>query len=348
MATGDAQDVLARLKAVLPSGWFPDSTPILDGLLSGIASTWAWTYSFLAYVKQQSRLLTMAGVWLDLFAADYFHGFIVRRVNETDAAFRVRIRRELFREKGTRAGLIHALVDLTGNVPTVFEPAYANDTGGYGHTGMTVGTGLGYGMAGGYGTLALPFQYFVTVFPPSGSGVANVGGYYTHRGWAGGGYGVGALEYASRSMIAGPVTLADIYNTVNDVRPVGTIAWVATSGASIPTIGVASLTIDPVVGASHTAGFSVTGSIGGQTAMPSLSYIDDPALAAVVGLVETATSTSITLSWTAETDVTLLPVPPIGVSLTAFAFTHPALAAGVHTLTITTGTLTATISFTVS
>jgi hypothetical protein len=223
MATGDQTDFLCRIKAVLPRGWFPDKTPILDGLLNGAAYSCAWLYSMLSFVQSQARRLTASGVYLDMIATDFFNGFIKRQTNESDTAFSARIGRELFREKATRNGLINALVSLTGRTPKVFEPALPSDTGGY-----TVG-GVGYGAAGGYGSLLLPYQFFVTAYRPLGNGVANVMGYYTHAGWAGGGYGQGAIEYASTAMIAGQVTDAMIYATINDVRPVCSIAWTALS-----------------------------------------------------------------------------------------------------------------------
>lgn len=220
MATGDQTNMLARVKAVLPRGWFPDTSPILDGVLSGPAYAWSWLYTMLAFVKAQSRRLTASGVFLDMIAADFFGSFIARRVNESDAALSGRIGKELFREKGTRAGLIAALKDLTGNTPGVFEPAYTFDTKGY-------GVACGYGVAGGYGSLLLPFQAFVSIARPHGQGVANVAGYGHLGGFNGmpGGYGVGAIEYVTPAMFASPVSDTDIYNVINDVRPVATIMW---------------------------------------------------------------------------------------------------------------------------
>lgn len=254
MATGDLADMVGRLKAVLPWAWFPNTSqgqisnsPILDGLLSGVAWVWAQTYSLLQFAKLQTRIATASGVFLDMIAADFFGMFLKRRDAETDTSLRSRIDAELFREKGTRAGLIRALTDLTGRVPGVFEPAYPLDTGGYGKTGMTAGTGLGYGVAGGYGDLQLPFQFFLTPFRPKGGGVAIV------AGWGGaftpteltdssgnqianllvdvpfygmpGGWGVGAIEYANLSMVNTPVTDQNIYDAINSVRPAATIAW---------------------------------------------------------------------------------------------------------------------------
>ena len=221
MATGDTSDFLSRIKAVMPRGWFPDSTPILDGVLSGCAAGWSFCYAMIAFVRLQARRLTASGVFLDMLAFDFFRTFIVRRTNETDAAFSKRIGLEMFREKGTRAGLIKALTDLTGRAPAVFEPRYPLDTGGYGVTGA-----MGYGAAGGYGSLLLPFQFFVTAYRPLGVGVASVAG-FGGSGFYGmpGGYGVGAVEYATPSMFAAPVSDQDILNTINDVKPAATIAW---------------------------------------------------------------------------------------------------------------------------
>jgi hypothetical protein len=218
--TGDQGDMLGRIKAALPTGWFPDVSPVLDGVLSGPAYGWAWVYSLIAYVRAQSRRLTASGVFLDMIAADFFGGFLKRRVNESDAWLSARIGKELFRQKGTRAGLIGALTDLTGRAPVVFEPAYTLDTKGY-------GVACGYGVAGGYGSLMLPFQFFVTAFRPAGQGVANVAGYGHIGGFNGmpGGWGVGALEYATPSMFAPSISDQDINNVINDVRPAATIAW---------------------------------------------------------------------------------------------------------------------------
>lgn len=222
MATGDQQDMADRVRAVLPDGWFPDDAPILSAVLAGCGNAWAWLYDMLAFVRLQARRLTASGAYLDMIAADFFGTFIRRRTSETDASLSARIGRELFREKGTRAGLIAALTDLTGRTPVVFEPAYPLDTGAY-----TTG-GVGYGAGGGYGSLLLPFQFFLTAYRARGEGVASVAGWGNiAAGVTGmpGGYGVGAIEYANASMFTPPVTDTDIYNVINDVRPVATIAW---------------------------------------------------------------------------------------------------------------------------
>src|SRR3954452_21398245 len=99
---GDQQDMLARLRTALPTRWFPDEAPILNGLLCGLASAWSWLYEQLQYVKLQTRLLTASDIWLDVAAQDYFGNRVTRRAGQSDTAFRNRIRRELFRERATR------------------------------------------------------------------------------------------------------------------------------------------------------------------------------------------------------------------------------------------------------
>ena len=212
--TGDQNDILGRLKAVLPSRWFGDSSPVLDGLLSGLAAGWASVYGLLEFAGAQTRLSTASGVWLDIIARDFFGSRVARLSGQSDEALRSRIDRELFRQRGTRAAIVAVLTDLTGRIPTVFEPARPADTGAW-------GSALGYGVAGGWGSLGLSFQCFVTAFRPHGNGIAQVAGW----GTAAGGYGVGTIEYASLAMSQGQVTDSDISAAVASVLPVACTAW---------------------------------------------------------------------------------------------------------------------------
>ena len=120
---GDQQDILARLRSVLPTRWFPDDAPVLAALLIGLASGWSWAYQQLRYVKAQTRIATATEIWLDIIALDFFGNRLVRRIPQSDDAFRSRIQRELFRERGTRDAIVSVLRDLTGRAPVVFEPA---------------------------------------------------------------------------------------------------------------------------------------------------------------------------------------------------------------------------------
>ncbi len=243
MATGDQTDAAARARGTLPGAWFPDTaagapsaTPVLDGALAGPAWGWSWLYGLLGYVGDQHRIETSTDSNLDLIGGDYFGTGLLRRTGEADAAYRQRILANLLAPRGTRAAVIEVLTQLTGKPPTVFEPARPADTGAWGHIGGPTVTGLGYNIAGGYGDLLLPAQFFVTVERPVGGGIAFAAGWNT--GAAGWGVGSGPMEYASMAQIANEVTDADIYNAVNLSRPAGVTAWVAITGTNAALLGV--------------------------------------------------------------------------------------------------------------
>lgn len=225
MATGDQQDMVTRLKAVLPFGWFQGDTPLLDALLNGFAYGLNLIFSMAIYTKLQTRISTATDGFLDLVAYDYFGLFLLRGAKEGDPTFRARIFLNLLREKATRRGIIKVITDLTGNAPVVFEPWLPSDTGAYNEGN------LAYNTAGGYGSLALPYQGFITVYRPLGQGIPYVGGY---------GSFVGAyttpsqLEWANPSLIAGGVTDADIYAAIADAKVEGTIAWVNITNIPVP------------------------------------------------------------------------------------------------------------------
>ena len=216
---GDATDMTARLLALLPLRWFPDTTPVLSALMSGLADGGAWLYTMLGYARLQTRIATVTDSFLDLTSQDFFYGSLPRRFGETDDAFRIRIKRELLRPRATRPALVSELTDLTGRAPIVFEPARPVDTGAWGQM-------LGYGVAGGWGSLMLPFQFFITAFRSLGTGVPNVGGWgHMPAGAAGGGWGTGAIEYASLAMVQSQVTDADINTAIATTVPVAVTAW---------------------------------------------------------------------------------------------------------------------------
>lgn len=222
MSIGDRSDFLTRIKSLLPNGWFGDSTPVLDTVLTGISDALSRVYSLIAYARLQVRIATATDIFLDLISFDYLGTTLPRRAGESDTAFRTRIRAELLLEKATRKGMIATLVELTGREPIIFEPARPADTGGY-NTGA-----LAYGMAGGYGSLALPYQAFITAYRPAGQGVPLVAGYGSPQG----AYSTPSrLEYVGADMIAGAVTDADIYAAIDSTKVAGTIIWVRISSA---------------------------------------------------------------------------------------------------------------------
>ena len=204
----------ARLRSLLPSRWFPDATPVLDGLLAGLANGWLHVHALVEYAARQTRIATATDGWLDMIARDFFGRRVRRRAREEDAIFSLRIRRELLRERGTRAAVSSVLTDLTGRAPDIFEPSRPADTGAWNGP-------LAYNTTGGWGSLNLPFQCFVTAYRTPASGIAQVTGWNQPAG----AWGMGTIEYASLSMIAGQVTDTDIYAAIADVMPAASIAW---------------------------------------------------------------------------------------------------------------------------
>ena len=207
--------VFERVKSLLPGGWFGDS-PVLTGVLSGIARLLSGADDFIQYARLQTRIKTATDGFLDLIARDFFGDTLKRRAGEMDNPLRSRILSQLFIEKVTRRGVILALEALTGRTPQVFEPARPADTGGYNTNSM------GYGVAGGYGSLKLHHQAFITAYRPAGQGIPRVAGY----GSPSGGYSTPSrASYASLNDVVGAVTDLDIFAAVSAAKPVGTTLW---------------------------------------------------------------------------------------------------------------------------
>ena len=138
------------------------------------------------------------------------------KANQSDAAFLKRIQNALILARGTRGAVVAAITNLTGAAPVIIEPGRPSDCGSYS------GWSAGYGVAGAYGSLSIPYQAFVQVVLPKTGGIPNA------NGWGGysGGYGVGAIEWADLGMVVGQITAQDAYDTINAVKPEGTTVWV--------------------------------------------------------------------------------------------------------------------------
>lgn len=218
---GDFSDIFSRLKGKLPTRWFggvTDSMPLVDGVLSGIATLLSFVYALYSYAKLQTRIATATDGWLDMIAADFFGpAGLLRKAGQSDASYRLVIMANLFREKATRNAIVRILSSLTGRAPTIIEPMRPADTGAYG------APNIGYGMAGAYGSMSLPYQAFVIAYRPvSNAGIASVAGY----GIPSGAYATPSrAEYASISMVTGGVTDADIFAAIDAVKPAATIVW---------------------------------------------------------------------------------------------------------------------------
>lgn len=210
---GEADDIIRRVKLLLPKGWWNDVAPIRDAIIGGIADTSEWAYSLITYAKKQTRVAWATDLWLDIIAKDYFRFEFPRRINEADEGFRERIQKELIRERVTRKGMNDALVDLTGKQPVIFEPWNTGDTGvwDYGNFALDI--------SGGWGDTILPAQSFVNVIPP-GAGIPGAPGWDAPSfGWDFSGM------WGDMSLIAGTITNDDIYATINKTRPTGSIVW---------------------------------------------------------------------------------------------------------------------------
>ena len=214
--TGDTNDMAGRLRSMLPSGWFGegDPTAVLGALLLGLGAAFSAFWTLLQAVIAQARIATASGSFLDLISADFFGAGLVRLPDEQDIAFQTRIRDGLLRPHGTRAATILALQQLTGKSPIVFEPANTADTGGY-----SIG-GLGYGAGGGWGSLMLPYQLFLTVFRPSGGGIADLAGYSSG----------GIPVYGSLNMESAGLPDDMIIASVPPLLPRATTAWMRLTG----------------------------------------------------------------------------------------------------------------------
>jgi hypothetical protein len=124
----------------------------------------------------------------------------------------------------TRSAVEAGLLGLIGTQPAIFEPANCMDTGSYGASASAANTpctGMAYGQAGGWGSLHLPFQFFVTATRPPTPGVGMIAGYGTSNG----GYGEGAISYVDLSLLPGHVTDADVQAMLCKLLPVNAVAW---------------------------------------------------------------------------------------------------------------------------
>ena len=213
--TGTTSDMAARIMSVLPTNWFSDTSPNLYALVTGLGSLWSWLYGLLQSVRLQSRIATASGIFLDIAAQDYCGGALSRRVSESDGLFSARIRANVLAPRVTRQALIAALVQLTGRHPNIFEPRNPSDSGGY-----STNT-LGYNLTGGYGSMLLPYQVFVTAYRPNLTTVSNSGGYNLGPG----GYNNPPMFYVEINQDSGTLSDAEIYNTIAAMLPVNAIAW---------------------------------------------------------------------------------------------------------------------------
>ena len=251
MATGDSNDILKRVLREIPARWFSSVAPVSNAIMGGLADLSSWSYSWITYLRAQSRLATATGLSLDLIAYDFL-GLYLRRKTLNDASFKAKIKSTILQERVTRNGMVSALTTLTGNAPVIFEPWNTGDAGAWNigaiaWAGSAPGTAPGGGWnaasgwdtnasgydinttasqssggAGGWGSTSLPNQVLIIVSAAAAQGIPNIGGW--NAGPAAWNRGIG--EMISDDMIDdGSLTDQDIYDTINNTKPTGTVAW---------------------------------------------------------------------------------------------------------------------------
>jgi hypothetical protein len=116
MSTGDSNDILTRVKMLIPFRWFAWVAPLRDAVLGGLSDSTAWCYSWIVYARQQSRIATSTGPFLDLISYDFLARHLPRG-QMNDATYRVRIMATILQERVTRAGMIWAINGFVGTAP---------------------------------------------------------------------------------------------------------------------------------------------------------------------------------------------------------------------------------------
>jgi hypothetical protein len=225
MATGDQQDITARLQSYLPRGWFGDfaEAPIISGLLAGIASVLAVTYTLIMFFWAQTRLQTSSGGWIDIWAADFLGASLPRKPNESDASYIQRIQIAIFQGRTTRPAMISVLTQLTGRAPIIFEPARPLDSGCLGaNTGVTSFCGVAR-----MGSIACPFGALITVYRPRVAGGSAGAAYADAQAWSAMAEPLSHGYTGSLSQEVSAATDADIYAAINATRPIATHIGVA-------------------------------------------------------------------------------------------------------------------------
>ncbi len=263
MATGDSNDMQNRLRGLIPRGWIATYSLtgnfiayVSNAVLGGISDSLSWSYSQIQGAKAATRRATLTGWLLDLDAYGFFGSTFLRKPNESDASFRTRYTNEIFRPRVTRAAISKALYDLTGRYPKIVETWSAGDCGAYdlgglGYAGSDfapapaggldetgaydigvtsydplVGpSGNSYPGLGCWGSLEIPYQFFVTAYRPLSGSIPNASG--TDVGVMG--YDIGAFRYTDPTELQVSVSDADILACVARNQAAGVIAWTAIS-----------------------------------------------------------------------------------------------------------------------
>lgn len=125
----EVQRLTDQLIELVPPSWTSVEAKRRGGvfwtLMTAIATIFSLVKIVIGQVKAQFRLATATGVYLDAYAQDYFgtgtERALPRQINETDDAYRGRIRAEILRQKATKPGIRRAVSEVTGASPIIVE-----------------------------------------------------------------------------------------------------------------------------------------------------------------------------------------------------------------------------------
>ena len=267
---GSSASMQRRLRSLIPGGWFGRTgtwigapSLVYEAVLGGIGDGLAWAYTLLWQARQQTRIGTASGWFLDLIGWDFFGSRFVRRQGEMDATWRARMIAEIFRPRVTRAGITRAVTDFVGAPPQLFEPWNTGDCGAYDVGTLAYAGSIPTPMVGGYdtplggldspnlemtgpndivaygsspgagcwGSYELPKQIFIKIKRPSRTAPLTPQeqgyGFFDTSSLAYGGAafaGVGSLAPAEFDG-SGPIDDTDIYATVASTVAAGVTAW---------------------------------------------------------------------------------------------------------------------------
>lgn len=232
MAVGDATDIAYRLRRYLPR-WFgyasSNPTPVLDALLGGIAAALAPIYTLFMFVRDQARLASISGAWLDLAAYDYFGDRFPRFNGELDTDYRTRLRKEILRDRNTRRAISNLVFDLTGSYPIlIYEGFYTPVNGGWGTPAFALG------VVGAWGAENAHYEVIITIATPTNYGIPSRGGWGDQVG----GWGAGNFSFVGPEDIQGTgPTQVDIIRAIDLIRTAGVTYYVRFApppGAGVP------------------------------------------------------------------------------------------------------------------
>jgi hypothetical protein len=247
-----------RIAQNIPRGWLSQSA-LFNGIASlkflTIGQQLQFVYQGMQYALKAQRLAGETSPELDNASLDYF-GSVVgplsvlalpRKAGQSDSSYLSQISSRLLARGVTRDNIIADVKAFSGAILTLFEPRRPADTGAYGTGQEAVFQNLAYNVAGGYGSLELPYQAFGQISAVPGLLVPNVMGYYPPAPTfpspptALGGYGVGAISYINASGSSTTPTQAQIFEYISDLILAGTVLWIANiTGAIASGLGLST------------------------------------------------------------------------------------------------------------